>query len=253
MASQFETYLKNVRVDQLLKSLSAQDAKILTSVAQHFETKEADRRDRILGGYFGRAGTTRIVNAVVAHLFQPPKLPPSAAILDVGAGNGFFTSKIARRIHALHPDVSMYAMDLTPAMLLSLVKKDANVTPFVGLAENIEKSIKHARRFIHVPLKFDAVFSTLMLHHAPQTERVFESIKKVLRKPGKAVILDLCEHNFEDFRSSMGDVHLGFKPEMIKKMASKYFDSVRVQKLPGIECECSGKAAKIFVASMQNP
>ncbi len=251
MPSQFETYLKNVKIDQLLKSLEAQDVKVLASVAEHFETKEADKRDRILRGYFGRTGLTRIVNAIVDHLLQPPKLPSNAAILDVGAGNGFFTSKIARKIRALCPDVSMYGMDLTPAMLLSLVKKNANITPFVGLAENIEESVRYARHFIEVPLRFDAVFSTLMLHHAPQTERVFESIRRVLKKRGKAVISDLCEHDFGDFRTSMGDVYLGFKPDEIRSKAGKYFASVRVEKLPGIECECSGRAAEIFVASMQ--
>ncbi len=253
MLSQFEKYLKHLKVDQLLKSLGAQDANVLSSVAQHFETKEAYQRDRILRDYFGRTGLTRIVNAIVDHLLQPPELPSNAAILDVGAGNGFFTSKIARKILAQHPHVSVYAMDLTPAMLLSLTKKDASITPIVGLAENIKDSIIHARRYFDVPLKFDAVFSTLMLHHAPQTERVFESIRKVLRRRGKAVILDLCEHSFEDFKTSMGDVHLGFKPEEIRRIASNYFASVKVEKLPEIECKCSGKAAQIFVASMQNP
>jgi hypothetical protein len=38
-------------------------------------------------------------------------------------------------------------MDMTPAMLLSLVKKGADVQPFIGLAENLEGSIKEARRY----------------------------------------------------------------------------------------------------------
>jgi ubiquinone/menaquinone biosynthesis C-methylase UbiE len=60
----------------------------------------------------------------------------------VGAGSGFFTAKIAEEIHAEFPMVSFYAMDLTPAMLLSLAKKKVNITPFIGVAENIGSSIK---------------------------------------------------------------------------------------------------------------
>jgi hypothetical protein len=50
----------------------------------------------------------------------------------------------------------------------------------------------------------------------------------------------------------MGDVHLGFKPENVYEMARKYFSEVKVEKLPGICCECSGRSARIFVAVMQN-
>jgi len=40
-----------------------------------------------------------------------------------------------------------------------------------------------------------------------------------LKKNGKAMVVDLCEHGFEEFKTEMGDVHLGFKPENIYRMA----------------------------------
>ncbi|MEM2607706.1 MAG: methyltransferase domain-containing protein [Thermoproteota archaeon] len=143
-------------------------------------------------------------------------------------------------------------MDITPAMLLSLVRKNTNVKPFVGVAENIEGSIREARTHFNIPLKFDAVFSTLMLHHIVQPEKVFESIKKVLKQDGKAIIIDLCEHSFEEFRREMGDIHLGFKPEEVYKMARKSFSNVEVNTMPGIGCKCSGRSVELFVAYMQN-
>jgi SAM-dependent methyltransferase len=143
-------------------------------------------------------------------------------------------------------------MDLTPAMLLSLAEKKANITPFIGIAENIEGSMKEAKKFFNIPHKFDAIFSTLMLHHSTQPEKIFKSLKQALKKRGKAIVVDLCEHGFEEFKTEMGDVHLGFKPKNVYEMARKYFLEAEVKKLPGICCECSGRSARIFVATMQN-
>ncbi|MBS7621519.1 hypothetical protein KEJ32_05350 [Candidatus Bathyarchaeota archaeon] len=53
-------------------------------------------------------------------------------------------------------------------MLISLRKKSDEITPFVGIAENIKGSIKEARKYFNIPHRFDAVFSTLMLHHSAE-------------------------------------------------------------------------------------
>ncbi|MEM3712436.1 MAG: class I SAM-dependent methyltransferase [Thermoproteota archaeon] len=155
----------------------------------------------------------RIVNKIIELFSSLPELPPDADVLDVGAGTGFFTLKIAEKL----PETSFYAMDVTPAMLLSLFRKNTNVKAFIGIAENIEGSVREARTHFNIPLKFDAVFSTLTLHHIVQTEKVFESIKKVLKHNGKAIVIDLCKHSFEEFRKEMRDIHLGFNPEEVYK------------------------------------
>lgn len=202
--------------------------------------------------YLGKKGVNRIVNTITELLTAPPRLPTNAKVLDVGAGTGFFTVKIVKKIRDRLPKVSFYAMDITPAMLLSLEKKNADITPFIGIAENIEGSIKDARKHFRLPHKFDAIFSTLVFHHSTQPEKVFKSLKTVLKKSGKAIVVDLCKHGFEEFKTEMGDVYLGFKPEKIHQMARKYFSKVKVDKLLGICCECSGRSAEIFVAFMQN-
>jgi SAM-dependent methyltransferase len=252
MSISLEKYLKNLQLEQLFRKLGASNPEILAKEIEHFTTKEAEKRDKIVINYFGENGVNRIVSIITKILLVSPKLPAKAKVLDVGAGSGFFTVKIAEKIHAKLPTVSLYAMDLTPAMLLSLAEKKANITPLIGIAENIEDSIKEAKKFFNIPYKFDAIFSTLMLHHSTQPEKVFKSLKQVLKKMGKAIVVDLCEHCFQEFRTEMGDVHLGFKPENVYEMARKYFSEVKVEKLPGICCECSGRSARIFVAVMQN-
>jgi len=245
-------YMKNLDLEQFFSKLGAANPETLAKEVQHFTAKEGDKRDAIVLGYFGKKGVKRIVEAITEHLLSAPSLRTNSKVLDVGAGSGFFTAKIATRVNRTVPKVAFYAMDATPAMLLALEKKKADITLFLGVAENIEASIKEARTYAEIPDKFDAVFSTLMLHHSTKPDKVFESIKKILSKNGKAIILDLCEHKLTEFKKEMGDVHLGFKLDAIRKMAKPHFSEVEVEKMPGIGCSCSGRSAEIFILSMQN-
>jgi SAM-dependent methyltransferase len=251
-STNIEKYLKQLKLEQLFKELGATKPKILAETVEHFTTKEAKQRDKIVVGYFGQQGIDRITNTVARIMLEPPKLSAKAKVLDVGAGTGFFTERIITKINARLPSVNFYAMDLTPAMLLALAKKKMKITPFIGMAENIKGSVKEARKYTIIPYKFDAIFSTLMLHHSVSPEKVFNSFKAALKKRGKAIVVDLCKHEFVEFKTEMGDIHLGFEPEDVYKMARKYFSDLKVEKMHRISCACSGRSAEIFVAVMHN-
>jgi len=246
----FEEYLKNVKLQKLLEELKVPKIETLMEGVKHFTEKEAERRDKIVLSYFGEDGIERIVGSIVQSLLSPPKLRGNAKVLDVGAGSGFFTLKVVDKLRQHLPEASFYAMDLTPAMLQVLIRKTSEVTPFLGVAENVLGSVEHARKYLDVPEKFDAIFSTLMLHHCLDIERVFESFRKAVEVDGKAVVVDLCKHPFEEFKEEMGDLHLGFEPELIKKKAEKHFSKVQEKKIPGICCTNSGRSAELFTMLM---
>ena len=170
--SAFEEYLKNVEIQKLVKELGVSRIETLMKEMKHFTEKEAKRRDEIVFSYFGRDGVKRIIEAIVKGLLSPPRLIDNAEILDVGAGSGFFTKKVARRLRRHLPEATFYAMDLTPAMLKVLARKTSEIAPFLGAAENIHGSVEQARKYLNIPEKFDAIFSTLMLHHCLNIERV---------------------------------------------------------------------------------
>lgn len=245
-----EDYLKDVELQKLIEELRISNVEMIIEEVKHFTEKEAERRDKIVLSYFGEEGVKRIVDSVVQCLLSQPKLKENAKILDAGAGSGFFTVRIADKLRRHLPEAGFYAMDITPIMLQVLARKTSEVTPFLGLAENIRGSVDHARRHLKIPKKFDAVLSTLMLHHCSDIGRVFRSFKQVVEPHGKAVIVDLCKHSFEEFKEEMADIHLGFEPEPLKEMAEKYFSKVHLGKIPGICCESSGRSAEVFVAFM---
>lgn len=242
-------YLQTVDLSQLLRKLEAENVEVLVEEIKHFTVKEAEKRDRIVLSYFGEDGIKQMTDAIVNRLTSAPKLRTKAKILDMGAGSGFFTVKVANKLRKKLPDVSFYAMDATPAMLLAIERKAEGITPFLGAAENIAGSIKEAKNYANLPKQFDAVFSTLMLHHCPDISRVFHSIREVLKSSGKAVIVDLCTHSFREFKEEMSDIHLGFDPEQIRRTARKMFSQVSVEVLPGICCENSGRSAQLFIAT----
>ncbi len=246
----FEEYLKSVEIQKLMEELGVSRVETLTKEIKHFTEKEAKRRDEIVSSYFGRDGIKRIVDAIIQGLLSPPKLRDNAEVLDVGAGSGFFTTKVVDKLRRHLSEATFYAMDLTPAMIQVLAKKTTNIVPFLGAAENIHGSVEQARRYLNIPEKFDAIFSTLMLHHCLYIERVFESFKKAVGVGGKTVVVDLCKHSFEEFREEMGDLHLGFEPELIKEAAEKHFSEVQVNRIKGICCTDSGRSAELFVAVM---
>jgi len=244
----FESYLNSVNLQGLLEELGAPNADAIIKAVEYFSEQEAEKRDQIVLGYFGEASIQHITDSIVKHLLSPPKLGTRAKILDVGAGSGFFTVRVADEILRHVPDASFYAMDIAPAMLSVLSRKSGKITPFLGVAENIAESIKCARRYLSVPSRFDAVFSTLVLHHCPDVRTVFRSTRSVLTHHGKAVFIDLCEHPFKEFQEEMDDLHLGFDPALVEKEATMFFRTVHVSRMPGIRCECSGRSADLFVA-----
>jgi SAM-dependent methyltransferase len=148
-------------LEQFFGKLGAANPEALAKSVQHFTAKEGEKRDAIVLGYFGDEGVNRIVEAIAQRLLSPPSLRTGSKVLDVGAGSGFFTAKIAEKVNRTVSNVAFYAMDATPAMLLALAKKKAGITPFLGVAENIQTSIKEAAAYAEIPSKFDAVFSTL--------------------------------------------------------------------------------------------
>jgi len=246
-----EEYLEAANLQELLHELGAQNADLLVKEISHFTIKEAEKRDKIVLGYFGVDGVNKIIDSIITGLNSTPKLKPNAKILDMGAGSGFFTARIAPKVRKLVPTASFYAMDATPAMLSALEKKREAITPFFGIAENIAGSIERAKKYATIPKRFDVVFSTLMLHHCPDIDKVFKSVRQVLKPGGKAVIVDLCTHTFTEFQNEMSDVHLGFDPNVILKATKEVFSEVTIEKLPGICCSSSGRSAELFVAVLK--
>lgn len=259
MLSLFERYLQQIDFKNLLEEVGLSDAETLAENIEYFTEKEAEKRDEIVTSYFGETGVDKIVHEVTKNL---EKLDKESAILDVGAGTGFFTIKIAEKFSGHNLD--FYALDATPAMLAVLVKKlrglkKVSITPTLGVAERISESLNTSRKVyeplgIILPMCFDAVISILMLHHCRNVSEVFSSVEGVVNYGGKLVLIDLCKHNFREFKETMGDVHLGFELDYIESELAEIFEVERIDRMrQACRCRETGRSTDLFIAVVSRP
>ena len=76
------------------------------------------------------------------RLFQKRRNPRVSGRAWNRTRSGFFTTKVMEKLRRYLPEAVFYAMDLTPAMLLVLARKTSEITPFLGVADNIKGSAR---------------------------------------------------------------------------------------------------------------
>jgi SAM-dependent methyltransferase len=249
MSLAVEEYLARAPPEQLFARLRVPDAAALARNVAHFTEREARERDRIVLGYLGEAGVQAIVDAVAGGLLGAGAMNPSPAVLDLGAGSGFFTHRVEQALRAKGLKPRMFAMDATPAMLRALGAKPLRAVAFLGLLEDIEGSVREAAALQPLPPLFDGAFSTLALHHCAEPPRFFAGAARVLGYGAPLVVVDMVEHGREEFRASMGDVHLGFPPARVAAWGAEHFRDAEAREL-AVSCagECEG--VRLFAAAM---
>lgn len=110
-------------------------------------------------------------------------LKPGETVLDVGCGTGSL-ALVAKR--AVGPEGAVFGVDASPAMLARATKKARRA----GL--EVVFSQAPAQHLPHPDAEFDAVFSTLMLHHLPRGSRgeCAAEIARVLKPGGRVLAVD---------------------------------------------------------------
>jgi len=103
-------------------------------------------------------------------------------VADVGAGSGYFTVRLARRVG---PEGKVYAVDVQPEMLAILRKRLAsqnlsNVEPVLG-SESDPKLPKGA---------LDLILLVDVYHELSQPQKMLRRMKTALKEDGRLVLLE---------------------------------------------------------------
>lgn len=116
-------------------------------------------------------------------IIELARLKPGESVLDVGCGTGTLAIAAKRRVG---PGGHVNGIDASPEMIARANKKALRA----GLEIDFKSGVVEALPFPDA--QFDAVLSTLMLHHLPRKlrEEGAREIRRVLKPGGRVLIVD---------------------------------------------------------------
>jgi ubiquinone/menaquinone biosynthesis C-methylase UbiE/biotin operon repressor len=150
-----------------------------------------------LAGKFGRSYVPGRSWKALSHALI--SLVPRLTIVDLGAGEGTLSQLLARNAR------KVIAVDNSPKM----VEFGAKLAKEHGF-KNLEYRLGDLEDPPIAKESVDLVLLSQALHHAIKPERAMKSARRILKKNGRIVVLDLLSHNFEKARKLYSDRWLGF-------------------------------------------
>ena len=97
----------------------------------------------------------------------------------------------------------------------------------------------------------DVAMMGLVLHHVPDPARALAECARVLKRGGRALVIDMLPHDRVEYQQQIGHVWLGFPESQMRKMlVAAGFTDIRIQPLP-IDADAKGPA--LFAAVARKP
>jgi ubiquinone/menaquinone biosynthesis C-methylase UbiE len=153
---------------------------------------------------------------------------------DLGCGTGHVTRSLAPFVRRV------VAVDESPAMLA--VAKER----LTGLG-NVEIRAGDLRS---IPLEdgvLDAAVLFLVLHLQPEPREVLREVARVVRSGGRVVVVDMMQHDRQEFRDQMGHAWLGFPSAPVEQwLAEAGFVAAQYRPLAA---DPSARGPTLFAAS----
>lgn len=114
------------------------------------------------------------------EVIQALKLAPDAIVADIGAGTGYFATRLAHRV----PKGRVYGVDTEPDM----VKYLADRAKKAGLKNLV--AVQGRPGDPRLPAKADLVILVDVYHHVENRERYFRRLQESLEPGGRVAIID---------------------------------------------------------------
>ena len=135
-----------------------------------------------------------------AKVIEALKLQPGQAVADIGAGTGYFSSKLAKSPAA----PMVYAVDIEPAMVSHLASRATRE----GLKNLL--AVQAGPDGPNLPAPVDTVLIVDTFHHIPERVAYFTRLRRSIKPGGQLVIVD-----FRKDAPSGPPVEFRFTPDQI--------------------------------------
>lgn len=165
-------------------------------------------------------------------------LPREWIVADLGCGTGNAAELLAGRVKRV------IAIDSSEVMLRAARQRlDGS------------KNISFKRGDLgSLPLddaSVDAAVCVLVLHHLDKPEDAVREMRRILKPGGRALVVDMYEHDRREYRQQMGHKHLGFSESRARAMLERVgLQGVRIDALPAWP---DSKGPSLFVATANAP
>jgi ArsR family transcriptional regulator len=186
---------------------AARDRTALHLVLRKRRDKAREYFDQ-LAGKFGRSYVPGRSWQALAHTLIT--LLPAMTVADLGAGEGTLSQLLARTAR------KVIAIDNSPKMVEfgSKLAKDHGFS-------NLEYRLGDIEDPPIAKGTVDLAILSQALHHAIHPERAIAAARRILRKGGRIVVLDLLSHGFEKARELYADHWLGFSEVELHQFLDK--------------------------------
>ena len=138
------------------------------------------------------------------------RILPPLEVADLGSGEGLLAELLARRCQRV------IAVDNSE----KIVKFGAARARKNGI-KNLEFRLGDLESPPIAPESVDLVILSQALHHAADPAAALAAAHRLLRRPGRVLVLDLRSHGFEQARESYGDAWLGFAESDLEQWLEK--------------------------------
>ena len=124
------------------------------------------------------------LDAIHGALLRQAALQPTFRVLDVGCGTGTLAVRIKRE----HPSTDVVALDPDSRALARAQRKASRARVAIQFDRGFSDALPYENA------RFDRVFSSMMFHHLPRSERenTLRQIRRVLKPGGRLEFLDFA-------------------------------------------------------------
>jgi cyclopropane fatty-acyl-phospholipid synthase-like methyltransferase len=156
------------------------------------------------------------VDRIARKIVQSIPLERNMHIADFGSGTGLLLRRIAPYVGKIS------AIDRSESMNEVLRKNLEEIEcPVVMIEKDIERE--------PIEGEFDAIVSSMTIHHIADIERLFRIFHSLLREGGYIALADLDREDGSFHTIDTGVCHYGFEREELKRIARRSgFDDLRV-------------------------
>jgi ubiquinone/menaquinone biosynthesis C-methylase UbiE len=179
-------------------------------------TEKINLFDEAASSWDEKPGRIELAKKLFNTIKKRVQISPEMRVMEYGCGTGLVSVMMAEEVKELT------AVDSSEGMIKVLSKKVEDLQ-----LDNVRPSQADLRSEASPSTDLDLIYSSMVMHHIPETELLLDKFQSLLKDGGKLIIVDLDEEDGDFHKGSEPVPHSGFNQAELKaKMKASGFKTV---------------------------